>query len=304
MANLKVKICNTDFKNPVIAASGTFGFGREYAEIFNISLLGGISTKGITLERREGNNTPRIVETASGMLNSVGLQNPGLNAFLETELSYLRQHDMVVIANIAGNNELDYCKMAYEISCADVDMIELNISCPNVKEGGLAFGSKPESIQRITEQVKNHILSGIPLIVKLSPNVASISDAAKAAQDGGADCISLINTLGGMAVNIKTRKPMLANIVGGLSGPCIKPVALKMVYEAHKAVKIPIIGLGGIMTAEDVIEFMLCGASAVQVGTANLNNPKACIKIIEDLNEYLDKNNIKNVSELTGGLIE
>lgn len=303
MANLKVKICGTEFKNPVIAASGTFGFGREYAEIFNISALGGICTKGITLERREGNNPPRIAETASGILNSVGLQNPGLNYFLDTELPYLRQHNTVVIANIAGSSELDYCTMAFEISSSDIDMIELNISCPNVKQGGLAFGSNPENVRRITEQVKNHTMRNIPLIVKLSPNVASIADTAKAAEDGGADCISLINTIGGMAVDISTKRPVLANITGGLSGPCIKPVALKMVYETYKSVKIPIIGLGGIMSYSDVIEFMLCGASAVQVGTANLNNPKACIHIIEGLNEYLDKNNIKNISELTGGLL-
>ena len=303
MADLKVKICNKIFKNPVIAASGTFGFGREYAEIYNISILGGISTKGITLKRREGNSSPRIAETASGILNSVGLQNPGVDTFIDTEIKYLKQHNTIIIANIAGSTISDYIKMAEKVSLSGTDMIELNISCPNVKEGGLAFGAKPESIQNITNQVKNHIVGDIPLIVKLSPNVTSIADCAKAAENGGADCISLINTIGGMAVDIKSRRPVLGNIIGGLSGPCLKPVALKMVYESSKAVNIPVIGMGGIMTAEDVVEFMLCGASAVMVGTANLSNPKACEEIIQNLDKYSDDNNINNVYELTGGLV-
>lgn len=303
MADLKVKFCGKTFKNPIIAASGTFGFGREYSEIYNISTLGGICTKGVTLQRREGNPSPRIAETASGILNSVGLQNPGLKVFLDTELPYLRQHDTIIIANIAGNTESDYCEMAKQVSDAGVDMIELNISCPNVKEGGLAFGAMPESIERITALVKKHISNNVPLMVKLSPNVSSISVASKAAENGGADCLSLINTIGGMAVNINTKRPVLANVFGGLSGPCVKPVALKMVYESSRAVKIPVIGLGGIMTAQDVIEFMLCGATAVQVGTANLSNPNACINIIDGLNDYCDKNGIKSIKDLTGGLI-
>lgn len=303
MADLKIKLCGKTLKNPVISASGTYGFGREYAELYNISLLGGISTKGITLYKREGNPPPRIAETPSGMLNSVGLQNPGAQAFVETELKYLRQHDTVIIANIAGSAEDDYCQTAEIVSAAGVDMIELNISCPNVKEGGMAFGSTPQSIEKITSAVKKHVKNNIPLIVKLSPNVTSISQCARAAEFGGGDCISLINTIGGMAVDINTKKPVLANIFGGLSGPCIKPVALKMVYESSKAVKIPVIGMGGIFTAKDVIEFMLCGASAVMVGTANISRPKACIEIIEGLNEYCDKNNIKNIHDLTGGLI-
>jgi len=303
MADLKVKICNKIFKNPVIAASGTFGFGREYAEIYNISILGGISTKGITLKRREGNSSPRIAETASGILNSVGLQNPGIDTFIDTEIKYLKQHNTIIIANIAGSTISDYIKMAEKVSLSGTDMIELNISCPNVKEGGLAFGAKPESIQNITNQVKNHIIGDIPLIVKLSPNVTSIADCAKAAENGGADCISLINTIGGMAVDIKSRRPVLGNIIGGLSGPCVKPVALKMVYESSKVVTIPVIGMGGIMTAEDVVEFLLCGASAVMVGTANLSNPKACEEIIQNLDKYCDDNNINNVYELTGGLV-
>ena len=302
MADLKVKICGKTFKNPIIAASGTFGFGREYAEIYNISLLGGISTKGITLKRREGNSSPRIAETSSGILNSVGLQNPGVDTFLNTDLKYLKQHNIVIIANIAGNTVEDYCAMAKKVSTAGVDMVELNISCPNVKQGGIAFGSDPKAIENITLQVKQH-LNNLPLIVKLSPNVTSITDCALAAQKGGADCISLINTIGGMAVDINTKKPILANIFGGLSGPCIKPVALKMVYQVSKVVNIPIIGMGGIMSSEDVVEFMLCGASAVMVGTANLSNPKACPEIIDGLNKYCDDNNIKNARELVGGLI-
>lgn len=303
MADLKVKVCGKEFKNPIIAASGTFGFGREYAEIYNISELGGISTKGITISRREGNPPPRIAETPSGMLNSVGLQNPGAKAFIDTELKYLREHDIVIIANIAGNEQSDYCQTAEMISSAGVDMIELNISCPNVKEGGIAFGSNPVSVEKITAAVKQSIKGDVPLMVKLSPNVTSISDCALAAESGGADCISLINTLTGMAVDIKTRRPILSNIIGGLSGPCVKPVALKMIYDCSRAVKIPIIGMGGIFTANDVVEFMLCGASAVMVGTANICRPKACIEIIEDLKTYCQENQIKKVSDLTGGLI-
>ena len=298
MVNLKVNICGINFKNPVIAASGTFGFGEEYNEFYDISLLGGVCTKGLTKEKRLGNPPPRIAETASGMLNSVGLQNPGVDYFIQHELPRLREKNTVIIANIAGNTELDYCETAWKLSNTLVDMIELNISCPNVKEGGIAFGVKPESVRRITEQVKNHCL--LPLIVKLSPNVASLADNAKAAEDGGADAVSLINTLTGMAVDINTKKPILANITGGLSGPCIKPVALRMVYECYKKIKIPIIGIGGIMNHADVIEFILCGAALVQVGTANIVNPLACKEIIENLTQYLNKNNIKDVNELIG----
>jgi dihydroorotate dehydrogenase (NAD+) catalytic subunit len=231
------------------------------------------------------------------------LQNPGLQAFLETELPYLRQHDTVLIVNIAGKTELDYCAMAYEVSQRDVDFIELNISCPNVKEGGAAFGSSPESIRRITREVKNHTLPGVPLMVKLSPNVASVADAAKAAEEGGADCISLINTITGMAVDAEKRVPLLKNVTGGLSGPCIKPVALRMVYEAYRAVKIPVVGMGGIRSAEDIAEFFLCGASAVQVGTANLADPMASYRLVGELDAYLNERGIRSVRELTGGLI-
>ena len=303
MANLEVTFCGKKFKNPVIAASGTFGFGREYAEVYDISALGGIATKGITLKRREGNSPPRIAETYGGILNSVGLQNPGVREFLGKELGFLKSHGTVVIVNIAGSTEGEYCEMARLISRSEADMIELNISCPNVKEGGLTFGSRPESIESITRLVKASMEGDMPLIVKLSPNVASISEVAVAAEEGGADAVSLINTITGMAVDVRTRRPVLANITGGLSGPCIKPIALRMVYEAYRAVKIPIIGMGGIMTAEDAVEFMLCGASLVQVGTANLIRLDACKRIIEGLEKYCLENGIKDISELTGSLI-
>jgi dihydroorotate dehydrogenase (NAD+) catalytic subunit len=302
MGKLKVTLCGKTFKNPIIAASGTFGFGREYSEFYNISILGGISTKGLTLERREGNPPPRVAETPSGIINSVGLQNPGVDEFIANELKWLKQHDTVIIANIAGNTIEDYCLMAEKVSAAGVDMIELNISCPNVKKGGLAFGAEPKSVEEITSAVKKRITGNVPLIVKLSPNVTSIAAVAVAAENGGAGCVSLINTLGAMAVDIKTRRPILGNTCGGLSGPCVKPVALKMVYEASQAINIPVIGMGGITCAEDVIEFMLCGASAVQVGTANFTDINACPKIIADLERYCGENNIK-VTELTGGLI-
>lgn len=298
--NLSVDLCGKKLKNPLIAASGTFGFGREYGEFYSISLLGGVSTKGLTLLPREGNDAPRIAETPSGILNSVGLQNPGVEAFLRDDLPYLKQHDTCIIANIAGASYDDYCRMAEILSGSGVDMIEMNISCPNVKAGGVAFGVRPESVREITERVK--AVCRVPLMVKLSPNVACIGDNAVAAEDGGADCISLINTITGMAVDLKTRRPILANVTGGLSGPCVKPVALRMVYECAQRVKIPIVGLGGITSAEDVIEFLLCGARAVQLGTVNLTDPLAGKRILEDLTNYLIQNKIEDVNELVGAL--
>ncbi|NCA66626.1 MAG: dihydroorotate dehydrogenase [Clostridia bacterium] len=299
--SLKVNICGIEFNNPVIAASGTFGFGREYSEFYPLSLLGGISTKGTTLKYRAGNLTPRIAETASGMLNAVGLQNPGVDAFIEKELPFLRASGTRIIANIAGNTPEDYMAIAERLN-GKVDMIEMNISCPNVKVGGIAFGILPESVNSITRAVKAYCTL-TPLIVKLSPNVASISENAKAAAEGGADCISLVNTFTGMAIDIKKRRPLLSNITGGLSGPCIKPIALRMVYEACKAVKIPVIGMGGIMTASDAVEFLLVGAQAVQVGTANISNPLAIPQIIEGLERYLAENKINDINELIGGLL-
>lgn len=297
-APLKVNICGKEFANPLITASGTFGFGREYGEFYPLQLLGGIATKALTLKPREGNPTPRIAETASGILNAVGLQNPGVDKFIEKELPFLKQTGVNIIANIAGSTQEEYMALATKLDNL-VDMIELNISCPNVKEGGMAFGILPESVKNITQLVKSHLLN-TPLIVKLSPNVASISDNAIAAEEGGADCISLINTLTGMAVDILRKRPVLANITGGLSGPAIKPIALRMVYEAAKSVKIPIIGMGGIMSAEDVLEFLMVGASAVQIGTANFSNPLALPVILEDLKQYVIKNDIKNIKDICG----
>ena len=297
---LKVSLCGVDFKNPVLAASGTFGFGREYAEFYDLGLLGGICTKGLTRERREGNASPRIAETPGGILNSVGLQNPGVEAFLTAEMDFLKKYDTRVVVNIAGSCEEDYVCMAERVSGSGADLVEMNISCPNVRAGGMAFGILPESVRKITASVKK--VCRLPLMVKLSPNVACIADNARAAEDGGADCISLINTISGMAVDLKSRRPLLANVIGGLSGPCVKPVALRMVWDCYRAVKIPIVGLGGICCAEDAIEFMLCGARLVQVGTANLSDPFAMPKIIEGIAEYCAKNNVKNVTELVGAL--
>lgn len=298
--NTVVKICGVEFKNPVLAASGTFGFGREYNEFYDIGILGGICTKGTTIRPRSGNPTPRIAETSGGVLNAIGLQNPGVEAFLRQDLPFLREKDIVVIANIAGATVEDYLAVAAKLD-GQVDMIELNISCPNVKEGGVAFGIRPESVKSITGKVKS-VLRRTPLIVKLSPNVESIAANALAAEEGGADAISLVNTFTGMAINIATRRPLLANVTGGLSGACIKPIALRMVYEAKQAVKIPVIGMGGITKWQDVVEFMLAGASLVQVGTANFSDPMAMPKIIFGLESYLEKNGIEDVSSLTGAL--
>lgn len=300
MSKISIQLCGKTLKNPIIAASGTYNFGKEYKEYYDISRLGGIAVKGLTLEPREGNPAPRIAETYGGILNSVGLQNPGVEHYIEKDLPELKKEDTIIIANIAGNTIEDYCKMAEKISNTDTDMIELNISCPNVKAGGLAFGACPKSVEEITRAVKSYCSK--PLIVKLTPNTSDVVAIAKAAEKGGADCISLINTLTGMAVDIKSRKPILANVIGGLSGPAIKPVALRMVWQVYNSVSIPIIGIGGIMSSEDVVEFMLCGASAVQIGTANIVNPNAMIEIIEGLEKYLKDNRIEDVSELIGAL--
>ncbi|HWQ30917.1 MAG TPA: dihydroorotate dehydrogenase, partial [Negativicutes bacterium] len=280
MVDMSVNIAGIKMKNPVMTASGTYGFGREYAKFYDLSRLGGIVVKGLTLEPREGNKPPRIAETPAGMLNSVGLQNPGVEYFLERELPFLRQYDVAVIANIAGNTVEEYCKMTSRIG-SSVDGIELNISCPNVKEGGVAFGTKCESVYNITRKVKD--LCEVPLIVKLSPNVTDIKEIALAAQEGGADALSLINTLLGMSIDIKTRKPVLANTVGGLSGPAVKPVAVRMVWQVAQAVSIPVVGMGGISTWQDAVEFMLAGAAAVSVGTANFVNPYAPLEIADGI---------------------
>jgi len=299
--NLKVNIAGVPFKNPVIAASGTFGFGREYNAFYDVSVLGGIVTKGLTLLPRAGNFGTRIAETPSGILNSVGLQNPGVEAFIAGELPFLDALDTVVIANIAGNTEQDYIKIAERVGGTSVDMVELNISCPNVKCGGIAFGVEPQSVEHITRVVKK--VCQKPLIVKLTPNVARISDNAQAAENGGADALSLINTLTAMAVDYKTRRPVLQNITGGLSGPAVKPIALRMVYEAYRAVKIPIIGMGGIMNPEDILEFMIAGAAAVQAGSANIFEPLAAFNLVKGLTDLLKTCKINDVNEIVGTLI-
>lgn len=298
MANLKVTIAGVEFANPLITASGTFGFGHEYQEFYPLSMLGGISCKGITLKERPGNPPPRITETPSGMLNAVGLQNPGVDHFITYDLPWLREQGTRVVANIAGNTPEDYCEMAEKLSDTDVDMIELNISCPNVKQGGVQFGTSCDGVAGITAAVRKYCKK--PLMVKLSPNVSDIGEIAAAAESAGADAISLINTLTGMRINIDTRRPIIHNNTGGLSGPAVFPVAIRMVWQAASRVKIPVVGLGGISTWQDAVEMMLAGATAFQVGTAMFTDPYAPIKILKGLNEYLDRNGIDSVTELTG----
>ena len=300
MANLSVNLCGVQLKNPVIAASGTFGFGREFNELYDIGTLGGVSTKGLTLEARLGNPTPRIAESRGVILNAVGLQNPGVEHFIECDLAWLKSTGTAVIANVAGKTLEDYKNICEKLDGL-VDMVELNISCPNVKSGGMAFGIKPETVEEVTKFAKSG-LKKTPLMVKLSPNVESIATNARAAENGGADCVSLINTLTGMAIDIERRKPIIANNTGGVSGAGVKPVAVRMVFEASQAVKIPVVGMGGITCAEDAIEFLMAGATAVQVGTANFTDPYAMPKIIGGLNAWCDKHGVENVSELTGTL--
>lgn len=300
MANLQVTIAGVSFKNPVIAASGTYGFGREYDEAYDISKLGGISCKGTTLEKRDGNPPPRIAETPAGMLNSVGLQNPGVDYFLQRDLPFLQKKDLTVIANIAGSCERDYCEMAERLNDSAVQMIEMNISCPNVKSGGVAFGTSCKSVENITAAVRRHCKK--PLIVKLSPNVTDIGEIAVAAESAGADAVSLINTITGMRIDIHTRRPVLRNNTGGLSGPAVFPVAVRMVNQVYNRVKIPVIGMGGISTWEDAVEMLLAGASALQVGAAMFRDPYAPLKIIDGLQAFMEQNGISSVSELTGGV--
>ena len=298
MADLSVRIAGVTFKNPVIAASGTFGFGREYAQLFPLSELGGVSLKGLTLEPRHGNPAPRSVETPSGMLNCVGLQNPGAEAFLRDELPWLRGQGTALIANIAGSTIDDYARLAARLDGEAVDMLELNISCPNVHEGGMAFGTTCAGAASVTKAVR--AATAKPLMVKLSPNVTDIAELARAVEAEGADAVSLINTLTGMRIDIDRRHPILSNGTGGLSGPAVFPVALRMVWQAAGAVKIPVVGLGGVSTWRDAVEMLMAGAAAVQVGTATFTDPFAMRGIIEGLNAYLDKNGVARVSELTG----
>lgn len=302
MVDLKVKLGNIEFKNPVITASGTFGYGEEFADFIDLSQLGGIIVKGTTAKHREGNPYPRMAETASGMLNAVGLQNKGIDYFIKIIYPQIKDYKTNIIVNVSGSTIDEYVEVACKLNDLNkIPGIELNISCPNVKEGGMVFGTHCPSAMEVTKQVRKAFKK--MLMVKLSPNVTDITEFAKAVEGEGADCISLINTLLGMAIDAGSRKPKLSTVTGGLSGPAIKPVALRMVWQCYKAVKIPVIGLGGIMNATDAIEFLIAGASAVQIGTANFIDPQVTIKIVKGIEEYLIKHNINNMSELTGSLV-
>ncbi len=298
MNRLSIDFCGVQFKNPVIPASGTFGYGREYEQFYPLSRLGGISVKGTTLGRREGNPGPRVAETPSGMLNSVGLQNGGVKKFLEYEMPNLVTKDTRIIANIAGATVEECAELAAMLEGSAVDLIELNISCPNVKAGGAAFGTDCTIAGQVTRAVKD--ATSKPLMVKLSPNVTSITDIAKSVEANGADAVSLINTLLGMRIDIKSGRPILKNNVGGLSGPAVFPVAVRMVWQVANAVKIPVMGMGGVATWEDAVEIMMAGASAVQVGAAIFNDPYTPIKIIDGLEQYCIDNNIDNISQIVG----
>lgn len=300
MADLHVNVAGVAFNNPLIAASGTFGFGREYAEFYPLSTLGGISSKGITLKARPGNPAPRIAEAPGGMLNAVGLQNPGVDHFIREDLPWLREQGTRIIANIAGNTPEDYCAMAEKLNDTDVDMIELNISCPNVKQGGVQFGTTCAGVSGITKAVRAHCKK--PLMVKLSPNVTDISEMALAAESEGADAISMINTLTGMRIDIRTRRPIIHNNTGGFSGPALLPIAVRMVWQTYRKVKIPIVGLGGISTWQDAVEMLLAGATALQIGTVLFTDPYAPVKIAEGLAKFMDENGVQSVSELTGAV--
>jgi dihydroorotate dehydrogenase (NAD+) catalytic subunit len=299
MSLLNVKLPGLDLKNPIMPASGCFGFGREFSQFYDLSSLGAIMIKATTPLPRFGNPTPRVAETSAGMLNAIGLQNPGLEKVLTEELPWLNQFDVPIIANVAGSSEEDYIEVASQISKAsNVHALELNISCPNVKTGGIAFGTIPEVAKQLTKKVKE--VSSVPVYVKLSPNVTNIVDMALAVEDGGADGLTMINTLIGMRLDLKTGQPILANRSGGLSGPAIKPVAIRMIYEVSQHVNIPIIGMGGIQNAEDVIEYFYAGASAVAVGTANFVDPFICPKIIDELPSLLEKLGFEHISECEG----
>ena len=300
--NLGCEICGVKFKNPLIAASGTCGYGEEFRNFYPLDTWGGLSLKGTTKNPRQGNKNPRIAETYMGMLNSVGLQNPGIDAFISDVLPKLDSDNTVKIANIAGDTVDDMIYSCEKLQNTNVDMIELNISCPNVAKGGLAFGIYPETVEDVTKKVKAVCINK-PLIIKLSPNVADIAENAKAAESGGADAVSLINTVTGMAVDPVTRRPILANTIGGLSGPAVKPIALRMVHQVSKAVDIPIIGMGGISCGRDVIEFMLCGASAVMLGTVNISNAMAVVDILREVEEFMQEQNISDINDIVDGLI-
>ena len=296
--NTKVNIAGVEFKNPVTTASGTFGSGTEYSEFVDLSLLGAVTTKGVANVPWPGNPTPRIAETYGGMINAIGLQNPGIDVFVNRDIPFLKQYDTKIIVNVCGKTTEDYIDVVERLGDQPVDLLEINISCPNVKEGGIAFGQDPKAVEAITREVKRHAKQ--PIIMKLSPNVTDITVMAKAAEAGGADALSLINTLTGMKIDINRRSFALANKTGGMSGPAVKPVAVRMVYQVAQAVKLPIIGMGGIMTAEDALEFILAGATAVAVGTANFHNPYATKEVVEGIEAYMRKYGIEDIKELIG----
>ena len=296
--DLSVTVAGVKFPNPVIAASGTYGFGQDYTDLYPLNKLGGISCKGTTLEPRDGNPAPRIAETPAGMLNSVGLQNPGIDMFITGYLPQLKEEGNVIIANIAGATLDDYKQVAERLDSTDVDMIELNISCPNVKQGGASWGITCDGAAAVTKTVRS--VTKKPLMVKLTPNVTNIVDIAKAAESEGADCLSLINTLLGMRIDIRTRRPILKNNVGGLSGPAVFPVALRMVWQIANAVSIDIVGMGGISTANDAIEMLMAGAKAIQMGTAIFTDPYAPLKVIDGLEKYMEENNIESIEQIVG----
>lgn len=300
--NTAVTIAGVEFKNPVMTASGTFGSGMEYAEFVDLSRLGAVVTKGVSAVPWTGNDTPRIAETYGGMLNAIGLQNPGVDLFLERDLPFLKQFNTKVIVNVAGHTIPEYVAVVEKLSDQPVDLLEINVSCPNVAEGGMAFGQDPRALDEITREIKRHAKQ--PVIMKLSPNVTSIALMARTAEMAGADAISLINTITGMQIDIHSRKFTLANKTGGLSGPAIKPIAVRMVYQAAQAVSIPVIGMGGIANADDAIEFMLAGATAVAVGMMNFHNPYATTEIVEGIEEYMEQNGVEDVRELIGGVKE
>lgn len=299
--NLSVDIAGVKMKNPVTVASGTFGSGREYREFIDLSDLGAVTIKGVSSNAWNGNDAPRIAETYGGMLNSVGLQNPGVKFIKKFEIPFLKQYDTKIIVNVCGHTVQEYCDVVDNLYDEDIDLLELNISCPNVKEGGISFGTNPFKVEEVVREVKKHAKQ--PLIVKLSPNVTDITEIARAAVSGGADALSLINTLLGMKIDIHKRKPILANKVGGLSGPAIKPIAVRMVYQVAQSVNVPIIGMGGIMTGEDAIEFILAGATMIAVGTANFTNLHASIDVLKAIEEYMDKYNIDDINKIRGEVL-
>ncbi len=298
--NMKVEMCGLTLKNPVMTASGTFGSGEEYAEFVDLDRLGAVVTKGVANVPWEGNPTPRVAEVYGGMLNAIGLQNPGIDLFIERDIPFLKKSDTKIIVNVGGHTVEDYVEVVKRLADQPVDMLEINISCPNVKEGGIAFGQNPHTVQQITAEIKKHAAQ--PVIMKLSPNVTDITEMARAAEAGGADALSLINTLTGMKIDIHKRSFVLANRTGGMSGPAIHPVAVRMVYQCAQAVNIPLIGMGGIFTAEDAIEMILAGATAVAVGTASFANPRATMEIISGIRDYMEAYQVKDIRELIGAV--